>query len=144
VLSYPGNASINVMGAVSLEENPKWHFKIVPVFDCWTFRAFLEQIIRRHKGKKVFMILDNARYHHAKDVRWWLEYNKDKIELFFIPPYSPELNAIECVWKKTRQLSTHNRYFEKIEGLTFTLSRRFNKYQGNPKSLRNIIAPFLN
>jgi transposase len=45
--------------------------------------------------RKVFLILDNLRVHHGKIVAAWLADNKDKIEVFFIPPYSPEINPTE-------------------------------------------------
>jgi transposase len=45
--------------------------------------------------QKVFLILDNLRVHHGKLVKEWLEKHKARIELFFLPPYSPELNPDE-------------------------------------------------
>ena len=45
--------------------------------------------------RKVFLILDHLRVHHGKIVTAWLAENKDKIEVFFLPPYSPELNPDE-------------------------------------------------
>lgn len=45
--------------------------------------------------RKVFFILDNLRVHHGKIVAAWLEKNKDKIEIFFLPPYAPESNPDE-------------------------------------------------
>lgn len=45
--------------------------------------------------KKVFLILDNLRVHHAKSVKAWLLEHKDKIEVFYLPSYSPELNPEE-------------------------------------------------
>lgn len=45
--------------------------------------------------RKVFLILDNLKVHHGKIVAAWLEKNKDKIEVFFLPPYTPELNPVE-------------------------------------------------
>lgn len=44
---------------------------------------------------KVFLILDNLRVHHATIVREWLEQHKDRIEVFYLPSYSPELNPDE-------------------------------------------------
>ena len=41
------------------------------------------------------MILDNLRVHHSKLVKAWLEINKEKIECFYLPSYSPELNPEE-------------------------------------------------
>ena len=46
-------------------------------------------------GRKVFLILDNLKVHHSKVVKDWLEKNKEKIEVFYLPSYSPELNPDE-------------------------------------------------
>ena len=46
-------------------------------------------------GKKVFLILDNLRVHHSKPVKTWAAERQDKIELFYLPSYSPELNPEE-------------------------------------------------
>lgn len=45
------------------------------------------------------MILDNARIHHAKLLQPFLELQKDRLELIFLPPYSPQLNIVEGLWK---------------------------------------------
>jgi transposase len=45
--------------------------------------------------RKIFLILDNHRVHHSKAVKKWLETHKEKIEVFFLPPYSPEYNPDE-------------------------------------------------
>src|SRR5574344_1979068 len=58
------------------------------------FIDFLEKVIKSN-DKKVFMIVDNLRVHHAKKVKEWEEENKDKIKLFYLPPYSPEFNPDE-------------------------------------------------
>jgi transposase len=48
-----------------------------------------------NKEQKVFLILDNLRVHHSKIVKQWAEDNKEKIELFYLPSYSPEKNPDE-------------------------------------------------
>ena len=55
---------------------------------------FLSRLIK-DSDRKIFLILDNLRVHHSKAVRSWLEANKEKIELFFLPPYAPETNPDE-------------------------------------------------
>jgi transposase len=55
---------------------------------------FMTRLIKDVK-RKVFLILDNLRTHHSKKVQQWLGRNKDKIELFYLPSYSPELNPDE-------------------------------------------------
>ncbi|HBK40877.1 MAG TPA: hypothetical protein DDZ57_04815 [Porphyromonadaceae bacterium] len=53
----------------------------------------------------------------------WLEEIGDILELFFLPPCSPDLNAIEMMWKKTRRNVTHNRYFASIDDLKYDINR---------------------
>lgn len=55
---------------------------------------FMKRLVK-DAGRKVFLILDNLKVHHGKLVAAWLEKNKDKIEVFYIPPYAPELNPDE-------------------------------------------------
>ena len=57
---------------------------------------FMSRLITDCK-KKVFLVLDNLRVHHAKKVSAWLEEHKDRIELFYLPPYSPEYNPDELL-----------------------------------------------
>lgn len=60
------------------------------------FIRFLRRLIK-DSDRKVFLIVDNLRVHHAKKVSQWVEKHKNKIELFFLPPYSPEINPDEYV-----------------------------------------------
>ena len=55
---------------------------------------FLKALIKDAK-KKVFLILDNLRVHHSKPVKKWADEHKEKIVLFYLPSYSPELNPEE-------------------------------------------------
>ena len=48
-------------------------------------------------SKKVFLIMDNLRVHHAKKVTAWLEKHKDEVEVFYLPPYAPEYNPDELL-----------------------------------------------
>lgn len=56
---------------------------------------FMKRLIQDAKGKKVFLILDNLRVHHAKPVKAWLAEHEQQIEVFYLPSYSPEFNPDE-------------------------------------------------
>jgi len=58
--------------------------------------AFLKRLIKDAQ-RKVFLIVDNLRVHHAKLVKAWLAEHVDQIEVFYLPSYSPELNPDECL-----------------------------------------------
>ncbi|MBK8804624.1 MAG: transposase [Fibrobacteres bacterium] len=53
---------------------------------------FLDENDSGRQGRKIILILDNLRVHHAKDLQPWLLENKHLIELRFLPAYSPEMN----------------------------------------------------
>jgi len=55
---------------------------------------FMRRLVKDSE-RKVFLILDNLRVHHSKKVASWLVKHKDKIEVFFLPPYAPEYNPDE-------------------------------------------------
>ena len=55
---------------------------------------FLSRLIK-DVDRKVFLILDNHRVHHSKVVNSWLQKHRDRIEVFFLPPYAPEYNPDE-------------------------------------------------
>jgi len=54
---------------------------------------FMKRLIKT-ANRKVILILDNLRVHHAKIVKAWLAEQKDNIEVFYLPSYSPELNQM--------------------------------------------------
>jgi transposase len=142
VLSPPVRKSIKVMGAVRIGADPQWHSRFVEVFNAETFIEFLEQLLRYYCGTKIHLIADNAQYHKSPKVRDWLKGKDDLIELHFLPAYSPKLNAVEYIWRKTKRAITHNKFFPKLYDLRQALARRFNRFRANPASLRSPIPHF--
>lgn len=64
-------------------------------FTVTVFLEFLERMVKHQEGRKVFLIVDRHSVHKAKRVMEWLSGHEDKIRLFLLPPYSPELNPDE-------------------------------------------------
>jgi transposase len=117
-------------------------------FNAETFRVFLEKLLiqadvgrtKQGKRKKILLVLDNASYHHAKVLRKWLEEISDILELFFLSPYSPDLNAIEMLWKKTRRNVTHNRFFESLDKLCYDLTLYWKMFSSPNSELKKLSA----
>ena len=59
------------------------------------------------------MFCDNAPYYRNKDVTKFFE--DSKIEIRFLPPYSPNLNPIERVWKWMKERVMYNTYYEEFD-----------------------------
>lgn len=85
--------SINMISSVTNQGKVQFMLYL-ETMNAEKFIEFLEQLIKS-SDKKLYVILDNLRVHHSKIVKQWAEDNKDKIALFFLPSYSPELNPDE-------------------------------------------------
>ena len=80
-----------------------------------TFKKHLKKVLAAYKKvPKIFLVLDNVAYHHAKKIAAWLLLNP-KLELIFLPSYSPDLNAVERAWWYMRKKITHNRYLKTLK-----------------------------
>jgi len=66
---------------------------------------FMKRLVKDAK-RKVFLILDNLRVHHARLVKAWLAKHTDEIEVFYLPSYSPELNPDEMLNADLKQAVT--------------------------------------
>ena len=90
-------------GRVYVEEHKK--------YDAEIFLHFLKNVLEQYPDGKTVMILDNARIHHAKLLQGFLEENRERLELVFLPPYSPNLNKIEELWGWMKDSVINNVFF---------------------------------
>lgn len=124
LLHAPTRKSVALFGAVNLRSG-QLVTQFDPKFDAVTFGTFLRRLLRhRRPGRRLLVILDNAKYHHARLLIPFLSEHRRSMKLVFLPPYSPNLNPIERVWKLARRLSTHNRYFPQLQDLVVAVSER--------------------
>jgi len=74
------------------------------------FIDFMQKVIDSN-DKKVYLIVDNLRVHHAKQVSAWIEEHNKQIAIFYLPPYSPEFNPDEypdfLIWTHTFSYKSH-------------------------------------
>jgi len=84
---------LSMIATVTNKGQARWMI-IDEAFNADRLIEFLEALIKDAK-KKVFLVLDNLRVHHSKPVKAWVAERQDRIELFYLPSYSPELNPEE-------------------------------------------------
>lgn len=86
-------ASLNMISAIT--NQGKVRFQLYEgTMDAKRLIGFLKRLIK-DAGRKVYLILDNLRVHHAKRVKQWVAEHEAHIALFYLPAYSPELNPDE-------------------------------------------------
>ena len=119
VLHHPTRKSVGYFGAVRLRDGKFLFQREATCFNAMTTWSFLRQLRQRSRraGRQVVVIIDNAKYHHAKLHAVWRAEQEPEFLMSYLPPYSPDLNPIERVWKLTRRLCLHNRYFPALTGV---------------------------
>jgi transposase len=103
-----------------------------------TFKKHLKKVCKSFQGEKIIIVLDNVRYHHAKKLKPFLEQNRERLELLYLPAYSPDLNPIERVWWFMRKRITHNRYVKTLYERKANFWRMFSHYLYPNDDLKNI------
>jgi putative transposase len=134
----------HVYGAISIERRPRFVYQFAAVFNGRTFLDFLKELVRRCRRRKVFLIIDNAPCHRLPPAGVeWLTRNRHRIELHRLPPYSPELNGIEGVWKTTKRRTTHNRFYRTVDDRDAALIDTFETFKANPEMVAGHVARFV-
>lgn len=132
----------HIFGAITLEE-ADFTYRFAPVFNGHTFHQFLEQLVAKYGPRKIFLIIDNGPCHWLDDEgKAWLAKNTHRIELHRLPGYSPEFNPVEGVWKTTRKMTTHNRFYRTTDERDGALRCTFRRFQRRPRTIAAHVQRF--
>jgi transposase len=131
---------LNIMGALNLNDIGSMVVREYDSINSLNIARFFIAVRETYPvSQKVHIILDGAGYHRAELVKEWAYVMN--IDLHYLPPYSPNLNPIERVWKVMNEVVRNNRYFtsasqfrqeihqffsDKLPALAGALSRRIN------------------
>jgi len=97
---------------------------------------FLKRLIKDAK-RKVFLILDNLRVHHAHLVRDWLKKHNDEIEVYYLPSYSPEMNPDEYLNGDLKQRIRSAAPARTMKQLKHTVVSHMRKLQRQPERIKS-------
>ena len=144
VWHHPTRKSVGYFGAVRLRDG-KLVYRRQPEkqkFNGETYSDFLKHLKRcaNRSPRRVVMIVDNATYHHARLHKPWRDAQSTQFQLYFLPPYSPELNPIERVWKLTRRKCLHNQYFSSLDEVVETVEQQFQLWSKANSTLTQLCA----
>lgn len=107
-----GRQRTNINGAINLQTKTVLYVEDEQI-NAQTMIALLVLILQEQKEGKIHIILDNARYYHAQLVKDFLK-EHPRIILHFMPPYSPNLNIIERLWKILKKKVVYNKFYLKF------------------------------
>lgn len=118
LVANSGRQRINLHGALNAETNEVIVQRAVTINSEATIEL-LKAIDARHPDAPcIHVIVDNAGYYHGSLVSEYLASGASRIQLWFLPPYSPNLNLIERLWKFFRKKVMNNRYYPTFKEFT--------------------------
>ena len=140
LLHHPTPKSVGYFGAVRLRDGKCLFAREANRFDALTVWAFLQWLQRRtyQSRRRAVVIADKAKYHHAKLHPPWPQAHEGQLALDYLPSYSPDLNAIERVWKLTRKRCTHEVYFPNLEAVITAVEAQFAQWAPGNETLRRL------
>lgn len=103
-----GRDRLNILGAYSPDDATLEYEEGVAPCDATMVCRLLERVRAANPGKRLIVVLDNARYNRAKAVTATAK--RLHIELLYLPTYSPNLNLIERFWKFLKKEVARNKY----------------------------------
>jgi transposase len=133
-----GRQRLNVLGAYNPDTHGFVHLTGEENCDAHRVIIFFELLIRVYRNAPlIILFLDNAKYQKAKKVRQWLD-KHPQLKVVYLPPYAPNLNLIERLWRFVKEKFVKNKYYAKYKTFrakAFQLLNHLDKYVDKLKTL---------
>jgi transposase len=130
--------SINAISAVNAR-GEFWAATYTGKLNAEAFVAFLENFMKS-QGGKVFLVVDGHPAHKAKVVKSYVQELKGRLELYFLPPYAPDLNPDEFVWSYMKSNGVSKKPLKKNESLAERIEDDLRKLKRNRKLVRSFFC----
>jgi len=139
ISSNSGRRRINIIGALNpINLKPT---SIITESNCdqEMIKIFLGEIRKEYPiAKTIYVFLDNAKYNHGIKVK--TEAEKLNIQLMFLPPYCPNLNLIERLWKFLKKKIRKNKYYNTFEKFEKAICEFFKNIDQYKKELERLLT----
>ena len=99
------------------------------------FLVFLVALVKAYTGRKIRLVCDNGRFHHTKMVQAWLKANRHRHEVFWLPPYCPNLNLIERLWGHLKRTVLANVLFATVDDLVVAFRHGVARINGHKERM---------
>lgn len=132
-----GRQRININGAVNAHDPTDVIVEEAPTINAQSTIALLQKIEKRNPNlEQIYLVVDNARYYRCTLVNEYLK--NSNIKILFLPPYSPNLNLIERLWRLLKKIVLYNQYYEKFSDFRLailTFFKNIKRYRSQLESL---------
>jgi transposase len=133
-----GRQRLNICGAINIA-NWDFQYQFEPTVNAESMlRLFKSLEAANPKADHIYVVLDNAKYNHSKILREYLQ--GSRVKPLYLPPYSPNLNLIERLWKFFNKRVLYNRYYEKFDQMKEAVTQFFANMSSYSKELTSLLT----
>lgn len=118
-----------------------FHRSITDKFNAATYQAFLLDVLAC-THQHIYLVQDGAKYHTSKAMRLFFQQHAERLTVCQLPSYSPDFNPIEYLWRKVKQLATHNRYFPHFEQLIESVDTALRYFAQQAKVVKRLFRAY--
>ena len=94
---------------------------------------FLHQLADHYKDYRIVLVLDKAGWHISRTIDL-----PPNLLLMHLPPYSPELNPVEILWREVRKKEFHNEVFDSLNDVEKVLVKILGTYHKDPEAIKQL------
>lgn len=118
-----------------------FHRSITDKFHAETYQTFLLSVLVC-STQHIYLVQDGAKYHTSKAMQLFFEQHAERLTVCQLPSYSPDFNPIEYLWRKVKQLATHNKYFPQFEQLTASVDVALRHFAKKAKVVKRLFRAY--
>lgn len=140
IFSNSGRQRLNINGALNAHEVTDVVIDEAATIDQNSVKRLIEKIAKKHPKKTIYLFHDNARYYYAKDLKLWLKKEYPNIKQVFLPPYSPNFNLIERLWKFMKKEVIHYDFYPTFKDFKQAVLNFFQNINGYKDKLMSLLT----
>jgi len=132
VPTHRGREYTHVFGSVCAQDVELIHL-ILPQADTPAMALYLAEVSRRHPQEPILIFIDRAGWHQALGL-----VIPDNLTVDELPPYSPQCNPQELVWREVRRQPFGNHDFDSMDAVETALERRLRQLESAPAQIQSL------
>jgi transposase len=118
-----------------------FHASLTGKFNAESYQAFLTSVLAC-TSQHLFLIQDGAKYHTSKVMQVFFAQQAERLTVYQLPSYSPDLNPIEYLWRKVKTRATHNRYFPQFEQLITSVDTALQHFAQRAEDVQRLFRAY--
>ncbi len=133
-----GRKRVNINGAVRAHKPEHLVYDVTDTINAQSTQRLCRKLLKKHPGKTIYLICDNARYNRCRWLQDWAE--DQRINFVYLPADSPNLNLIERLWRLLRKEAINSIYYETYDKFRQGIIQFLDNVKNYKEEIRSLLT----